>query len=198
MCEQSFEPFDSRCQRSARYTYTQLNPSPHQPDHAHALLLHNFCPMTGPMINPPKSPTDNLYLETFKTLSRLQLVVQFRPWLEYTRDYVFRRADSPYFLFWDCILFGAPLNTLLELLGSHTPRHLVVTPDEFDFTLSAEERTPFFVSFIQRVQALESHRDIPFGEVLKLEDFTGSQNASFLRVRKTCFSLLPRSITYLQ
>ena len=68
----------------------------------------------------------------FKMLSRIQLIFEFRPWLEYTRDHLPRRLDSPFLPLWDCFSFGAPLNTLLELLGSPTPRHMVVSAEYFD------------------------------------------------------------------
>lgn len=135
------------------------------------------------VLPPPKAPTDQLRLESFKTFSRLQLITEFKPWVDFSRDYVQRRVDSPYFLLWDCICLGAPLNTLLELLGSHTPRHLAFQVDEFDFSLSVKQREEFFASFIQRVQALESQGRLSFGEVLRVADFTAGLNAGFFRVR---------------
>jgi len=139
------------------------------------------------VLHPPKVPTDQLRLESFKTLSRLQLIFEFRPWLEFSRDYVRRRVNSPYFLLWDCICFGAPLNTLLELVGSPTPRNLAVQAHEFDFGLPVKQREEFFASFIQRVQAWESQGRLSFGEVLRVEDFTAGLNAGFSRVRANVF-----------
>ncbi|KAJ3517430.1 hypothetical protein NLJ89_g512 [Agrocybe chaxingu] len=141
--------------------------------------------MNNALLHPPRASTDHLRLESFKTLSRLQLIFEFRPWLEYSREYTRRRVNSPYFLLWDCICFGAPLNTLLELIGSPTPRHLAVTADDFDFGLPIAERLPFFHSFIHRVQLLESQEKLSYGEVLKAEDFTAGLNAGFLRVLNT-------------
>jgi len=139
--------------------------------------------MNSATLHPPKAPTDQLRLESFKTLSRLQLIFEFRPWLEYSREHVRRRVDSPYFHLWDCICFGAPLNTLLELAGSPTPRHLAVSADDFDFRISPKEREPYFASFIHRVHTLESQGRLTFGEVLRVEDFTSGINAGFWRVR---------------
>ncbi|KAF8962977.1 TKL/TKL-ccin protein kinase [Flammula alnicola] len=141
--------------------------------------------MPGELLHPPRAPTDQLRLESFKTLSRLQLIFEFRPWLELSKDHVKRRVDSPYFLLWDCLCFGAPLNTLLELIGSPTPHHLVVTVDDFDFNLSVKQRKEFFASFIQRVQSLESQGRLSFGEVLRVEDFTSGLSAGFSRVLQT-------------
>ena len=135
------------------------------------------------VLPPPKAPTDQLRLESFKTFSRLQLIIEFKPWLDFSRDYVRRRVDSPYFLLWDCICFGAPLNTLLELLGSPTPRHLAFQVVEFDFSVSLKQREEFFASFIQRVQALESQGLLSYWEVLRVEDFTAGLNVGFFRVR---------------
>lgn len=143
------------------------------------------------VLPPPKAPTDQLRLESFKTLSRLQLILDFKPWLDFSRDYVRRRVDSPYFLLWDCICFGAPLNTLLELLGSPTPRHLSFQVDEFDFSLSVKQREEFFASFIQRVQAFESQGRLSFGEVLRVQDFTAGLSSGFSRVRLLINSLWP-------
>jgi len=135
---------------------------------------------TAPIIvlHPPKVPTDQFRLESFKTLSMLQLIFEFRPWLEFSS-----RVNSPYFLLWDCICFGAPLNTLLELVGSPTPRHLAVQAHEFDYGLPVKQREEFFASFIQRVQALASQGRLSFGEILRVQDFTSGLNAGFSRVR---------------
>lgn len=122
--------------------------------------------------NPPKAPTDQLRLECFKMLSRLQLILEFRPWLEYTRDHIPRRVDSPFLLLWDCFSFGAPLSTLLELLGSPTPRHMVVSAEYFDFNLSMDDRKEFFVNFIDRVHVLEEQGRLSYGEVVRVDDFT--------------------------
>ncbi|KAF9525854.1 hypothetical protein CPB83DRAFT_858745 [Crepidotus variabilis] len=139
---------------------------------------------------PPKAPTDSLRLESFKTLSRLQLIFEFQPWLQYSIEYTRRRVNSPYFQLWDCLCFGAPLNTLLELVGSPTPRQLSVTADEFDFNLSADERGRYFSSFIRRVQALENQGRLPFGEVLKVNDFMDGQSAGFSRILRTVNRIL--------
>ena len=138
--------------------------------------------------NPPKAPTDQLRLECFKMLSRLQLVFEFRPWLEYTRDHIPRRIDSPFLLLWDCFSFGAPLSTLLELLGSPTPRHMVVSAEYFDFNLSMDDRKEFFVNFIDRIHALEHQGRLSYGEVVRVDDFT---NGGFAKVStsSSCYIL---------
>lgn len=137
----------------------------------------------------PRVPTEHLRQESFKSLSRLHLISEFKPWLEYTRDYVQRRVNSPFLLLWDCICFGAPLNTLLELMGSPTPRHLSVPIDEFDFNVSIEQREQLFSNFIQRVHSLESQGRLSYGEVLRVDDFTSGINAGYLRVSKLSFQV---------
>ncbi|KAF9564167.1 kinase-like protein [Agrocybe pediades] len=138
------------------------------------------------LLQPPRAPSAQLRLESFKTLSRLQLIFEFRPWLDFTREYVRRRVDSPHLLLWDCLCFGAPLNTLLELLGSPTPRHLMVNVDNFDFEhVTIQQREAFFVGFIQRVNLLESQGRLSFGEVLRAEDFLYGGNAGYSRVIQT-------------
>lgn len=138
--------------------------------------------------NPPKAPTDQLRLECFKMLSRLQLIFEFRSWLEYTRDYIPRRVDSPFLLLWDCFSFGAPLSTLLELLGSPTPRHMVVSAEYFDFNLSMDDRKEFFVNFIDRVHALEEQGRLSYGEVVRVADFTSGGFAK-VSTSSSCYNI---------
>ncbi|KAH9480786.1 Tyrosine-protein kinase isoform SRK4 [Psilocybe cubensis] len=141
-------------------------------------------------IQHPRVPSELLCQESFKTLSRLHLISEFKPWLEYTREYVRRRVNSPFLLLWDCICFGAPLNTLLQLLGSPTPRYLSVSADEFDFNVSIAQREQLFSNFIQRVQTLESQGRLSYGEVLRVDDFTSGINAGYLRILKTINRIL--------
>jgi len=133
-------------------------------------------------LQPPKAPSDQLRLESFQTLSRLQLIFEFRVWLEYTRDNVPRRFDSPLVRLWDCFSFGGPLCTLLELLSSPTPPHLRVYPEEFDFDLDMEQRKTYIESFIQRTNTLEVQGRLSYGEVVKLEDFVGGTLSGYARV----------------
>ena len=137
---------------------------------------------TTTLLQPPKGATDQLRLETFQTISRLQLIFEFRIWLQYTRDNVPRRFDSSLVRLWDCMSFGAPLCTLLELLGSPTPRNLLVYPEEFSFDLTVEERKPYINSFIQRVNALETQGRLPYSEVIRVEDFTNGTLNGYTRV----------------
>lgn len=133
-------------------------------------------------LQPPKAPSDQLRLESFQTLSRLQLIFEFRVWLEYTRDNVPRRFDSPLVRLWDCFSFGAPLCTLLDLMGAPTPRQLLVYPEEFDFDLPMNERKMYIESFIHRTNILETQGRLSYGEVVRIEDFVGGTLSGYARV----------------
>lgn len=141
-------------------------------------------------LQPPKAPSDQLRLESFQILSRLQLIFEFRVWLEYTRDNVPRRFDSPLVRLWDCMSFGAPLCTLLELLGSPTPRNLLVYPEEFNFDLPLEPRKAYIENFIQRTNALETQGRLSYGEVVRVDDFINGTLSGYTKVLRTVKRIL--------
>jgi len=131
---------------------------------------------------PPRALPDHLRLQSFQILSRLELIRQFRPWLDLTRYHVYRRHRAPSALLWDCFSFGAPLGTLLSLLGSPAPSDLVQHVEDFDFGIGVEARVAYFRAFIQRVQLLEMQGMLPYGEVLRCEDFWSDSSAAFAKV----------------
>lgn len=143
--------------------------------------------MTVLSLQPPRAPPDHLRLQSFQILSRLRLINEFRPWLEYTRYHIFRKHQTPLELLWDCFSFGAPLGTLLTLLGSPAPTHLIVHVEDFNFGIGIEEREEYFMSFILRVQMLEMQNRVPYGEVLRCDDFLSGTNSAFTKV---CFDTL--------
>lgn len=134
-------------------------------------------------LQPPRAPPDHLRLQSFQILSRLELIRTFRPWLDHTRHHVSRKNHTPLELLWDCFALGAPQCTLLSLLGSPSPRHLAQLVEDFDFGLEVEERQAYFASFIQRVHLLEVQGLVPYGEVLRSEDFLSDSNSAFAKVR---------------
>lgn len=138
-------------------------------------------------LQPPRAPPDHLRLQSFQILSRLRLINEFRPWLEYTRYHVFRKHHSPFELLWDCFSFGAPLGTLLTLHGSPAPTHLVVHVEAFDFGIDIEKREEYFKSFILRVQMLEMQGRVPYGEVLRFDDFLNPTNSAFTKASPGIF-----------
>ncbi|KAF5382664.1 hypothetical protein D9615_002721 [Tricholomella constricta] len=146
--------------------------------------------MKQPRLQPPRAPPDHLRLQSFQILSRLELIQEFRLWLDYTRYHVFRKRHTPLELLWDCFAFGAPLGTLLNLLGSPSPSHIVQHLENFDFGIGVEEREVYFASFIQRVQLLEVQGRLPYGEVLRCEDFLSASSSAFAKVLRTVYRLL--------
>ncbi|KAJ6620438.1 hypothetical protein B0H10DRAFT_2215964 [Mycena sp. CBHHK59/15] len=131
----------------------------------------------------PKAPSDHLRRESARILPRLRLIIEFRPWLEYTKHS--KHTRSPVTLLWETFALGASLCTLLNLLGSPLPRDLNIDPDKSDFGLGLPHREKFFTNFIQRVQLLELQQRLSFGEVLRVQDLFGGTNSGFAKVLKT-------------
>ncbi|RDB14785.1 Serine/threonine-protein kinase STY46 [Hypsizygus marmoreus] len=145
------------------------------------------------LLQPPRAPPDHLRLHAFQILSRLSLISAFRPWLTHTQLVAPHKYDTPPFeLLFHCFAFGAPLGTLLTLLGSPAPSHLVQRADEFDWSvgMAREEREMYFESFVQRVGMLEVQGRVPYGEVLRCEDFLSGTCAGFAKVLRTVYRLL--------
>lgn len=161
---------------------------PHRHEH-HSFNTPN---MKYPRLRPPRAPPDHLRLQSFQILSRLELIPQFRPWLDFTQYHVYRKHHTPLELLWDCFSFGAPLGTILTLLGSPAPNHLAQHVEDFDFGIGIEEREIYLMSLIQRVQLLEMQGRLPYGEVLRCEDFLSGSSSAFAKVRlRIAYSSLP-------
>ncbi|KAJ7191639.1 TKL/TKL-ccin protein kinase [Mycena pura] len=134
----------------------------------------------------PKAPSDHLRREAARILPRLALIIEFRSFLDLVTHTT--RAPSPLALLWETCALGAPLCTLLNLLGSPPPRDLHdvrIDPDKPDLGLGLPHREWFFSAFIQRTQLLEVQGRIPYGEVLRVQDLFGGTNAGFAKVLKT-------------
>ncbi|KAJ7085379.1 TKL/TKL-ccin protein kinase [Mycena belliarum] len=132
------------------------------------------------VLQAPKAPSDHLRRDSARILPRLRLIIEFRPWLEHTK--LTKRTSSAFALLWETFALGAPLATLLNLLGSPPPRDL--NPDTAA-DLRLPHREKYFTNFIQRVQLLELQQKIPFGEVLRVQDLFGGTNSGFAKVLKT-------------
>ncbi len=126
------------------------------------------------ILSPPRAPSELLRLDSFRTLSRLLLVVEFKPWFD--REARCSEPDQAYRILWECFSLGAPFWTLLNLLSP--PYHRVA----FEFELSMDERVAFFTKFIERVRLLEIQGLLPYGEVLRVDDMFGRSNTGFARV----------------
>lgn len=134
------------------------------------------------ILSPPRAPSEQLRLDSFRVLSRLSLIVEFKPWFD--REPWCHEPGQAYRILWECFFLGAPLWTLLNLLSP--PYHRVA----FEFELSVDERVAFFTQFIERVRLLEIQGLLSYGEVLRVDDMFGGSNTGFARVLKTVQSIL--------
>ncbi|KAH6912739.1 TKL/TKL-ccin protein kinase [Coprinopsis sp. MPI-PUGE-AT-0042] len=145
--------------------------------------------MSG-LLHPPRAPSDQVRAESFRALSRLQLIFEFRHWLQHLRDNVARRYDSPVILLWDCMSFGAPMGALLDLLGSPAPSELQTTADSFDWKLSIDDRTVQVESFIHRINMLQVEGRIPNEESLQVDDILGAGVPGYAKVLRVTNQIL--------
>src|ERR1700761_4536972 len=67
----------------------------------------------------PKAPSDALRRDAARILPRLALIIEFRTFLDLVRHT--KRPAAPPALLWETCALGAPLCTLLDLLGSPPP-----------------------------------------------------------------------------
>ncbi len=138
------------------------------------------------ILSPPRAPSELLRLDSFRTLSRLLLVVEFKPW--FGREGTLQRARPGVshtvgvFLAWGAIMDA------LDLLSP--PYHHIA----FEFELSMDERVAFFTKFIERVRLLEIQGLLPYGEVLRVDDMFGRSNAGFARVSLWFIYTMPLSL----
>ncbi|KAJ7688619.1 kinase-like domain-containing protein [Mycena rosella] len=135
------------------------------------------------LLQAPKAPSDQLRRDSSRILPRLSLIIEFRPWLEYTKHT--KPTASSFALLWETFALGASLATLLNLLGSPPPRDLHIDADKSDLGLGLPQREKYFTNFIQRVQLLEIQNRIPYGEILRVQDLFGGTNSGFAKVLKT-------------
>ncbi|KAK6977031.1 putative TKL/TKL-ccin protein kinase [Favolaschia claudopus] len=135
----------------------------------------------------PKAPSDSLRREARRILARLDLIIEFHPWLNYIRRT--KHPASTFVLCWETFALGVPLGTLLDLLGSPSPgepiRDFTIDTDKPDLGLGLPHREKYFTTFIQRVQLLEVQQKIPYGEVLRVQDLFGGTTSGFAKVLKT-------------
>ncbi|KAJ7819194.1 TKL/TKL-ccin protein kinase [Mycena olivaceomarginata] len=119
------------------------------------------------LLQAPKAPSDTLRREARRIFARLDLIIEFRPWLEYIKRT--KHTTSPFTLLWET--FG--------------PGDLTIDADKPDLGLGLPHREKYFTNFIQRVQLLELQQKIPFGEVLRVQDLFGGTLSGFAKVLKT-------------
>ncbi|KAI3608695.1 hypothetical protein WG66_003719 [Moniliophthora roreri] len=132
------------------------------------------------------APSPQLRLESFKVFSRLERIIEFKRWLDYTRIYCHQKEEPTHKILFDCFALGAPLGILLDLLGSPSSSYTNAYVETFDFVgVKQAERESFFASFLQRIHLLEVQGRLPFGEVLHLEDLFEGSASGFMKVLKT-------------
>jgi hypothetical protein len=135
------------------------------------------------------SAPESLKLYSSSILSRLSLIVEFQPWLSYTRLFIHNgKRQPPIKVLWDCFSLGAPLCTLLVLLGSPNPPHLKSYSGSGGglsfFDIGEEERRAFVESWVERVRVMEMRDLLGYGEAVWAEDLFGGEVLGFAKV---CF-----------
>ena len=133
---------------------------------------------------PKLSPPAHLQLECACVLPRLWSIPEFQPWLEVSLLCKDRHGETPFRHLWHCFSLGAPLCTLLDLLG--TPSDTVLDIDfqdiDLDTNLKLIDREKFVASFFRRVQLLEIQGRLGYGEVVRSGDLFDGTYAGFAKV----------------
>ncbi|KAK7029504.1 hypothetical protein VNI00_014537 [Paramarasmius palmivorus] len=132
------------------------------------------------------TPSPQLRLEALKVFCRLERILEFKPWLDYTRIYCHQKEEPTYKLLFDCFALGAPLGVLLDLLGSPASSRIIANVETFDFVGTLlSDRESFFASFLQRVHLLEVQGRLSFGEVVRVDDLFEGSTSGFMKVLRT-------------
>ncbi|CAK5271870.1 unnamed protein product [Mycena citricolor] len=151
-------------------------------------------------LHAPKAPSDHLRRESARVLSRLSLIIEFRPWLEHVRSCKPRSSGSHsgFFLLWEIFALGAPLSTLLNLLssppfGARDQELTSIDWEKPELGLGLPHREKWFSHFIQRVQLLELQGVIALGEVLRVQDLFAGTNSGFAKAMERILNALQES-----
>jgi hypothetical protein len=137
---------------------------------------------------PKASPPDRLRVQCARVLPRLQLIPEFKPWLQIsleTTPLLRKNKITPYSTLWHCFALGAPLCVLLDLLGTPSSPHLREEVDH-DSMEESLQREKILKSFIDRVQLLEVQGRLPYGEIFRVEDLFHGTHQGFAKVRNRC------------
>ncbi len=126
---------------------------------------------------PPKAPSDELRLDSFRILCRLRIITELRPWVG---RYANVKPYAAVRVLWECLSLGAPLCTLLNMLA---PPYLDV---DVDFDLPLDRRISLFTNFIERVGLLEIQSRLAYGEVLRVDDLFGATTTGFAKASRVC------------
>src|ERR1700729_491152 len=130
----------------------------------------------NPSAGPKASPPDHLLVQCARVHPRLQLIPEFRPWLQIslkTSSLLSKHKITPYTTLWYCFALGASLCVLLDLLGTPSLSHAHEDSNCDNMKLLEQER--LVKIFIDRVRLLEVQGRLPHGEVFRVEDlFNGT------------------------
>lgn len=134
--------------------------------------------------NGPNLPA-SLRAQYAHILPRLLLIPEFAAWFDLCAQYLPSSVEPLHHL-WFCFCLGAPLCTLLELLGVHTSGKLAADSEHFEMEDSTEDRrTALVASFIQGIRMLELQNRISHGEVFRTEHLFDRSAIGFAKVLKT-------------
>ncbi|KAH8830230.1 hypothetical protein DL96DRAFT_1592082 [Flagelloscypha sp. PMI_526] len=158
-------------------------------------------PLPRPSLPPPKAVPPSLQVECYKLLTRLLQIPQVEPWIRNTAEYVLpprpfhtrfimpgSLSSQAVELLHATFCLGAPLCTLLDMLGSPSPPSLILDHDPRVFPyrdITIPEREEYIHSFIQRVGLLESTKKIKYGEVMRSSDLFSTTSIGWAKVLKT-------------
>jgi len=132
---------------------------------------------------PKASPPDHLRVQCARILPRLQLIPEFKTWLQIsseTTSLLSKNKTTSYNTLWHCFSLGAPLCVLLDLLGTPSVH---VHEDMDRENIQPLEQEKLMKSFINRVKILEAQGRLPYGEVLRAEDLFQGGHQGFAKVR---------------
>jgi len=135
------------------------------------------------------TPPDRLEVECARILPRLALIPEFRPWIQAAQG-----GDTDFRLLWNCFSLGAPLCTLLELIG--TPPDPALGVSVLDHDNESCDPVQFVSSFIRRVRLLEIQGRIPYGEVFHPQDLFNGTFSGFTKVSSPGITFVPNAIPH--
>ena len=137
-----------------------------------------------PAAGPKPSPPDHLRVQCARVLPRLQLIPEFKPWLQIsleTTSLSGKNNVTVYNTLWYCFALGAPLCVLLDLLG--TPSSSQVREEVNHDDMETLQQEKLLKSFVDRVHLLEVQGRLPYGEVFGVEDLFHGTHQGFAKVR---------------
>ncbi|KAI5118718.1 hypothetical protein M0805_004516 [Coniferiporia weirii] len=140
-----------------------------------------------PSIHGPSALLPNTLKELCSSiLPRLRLIPELKQWLETTapeKHTPFHTVDPVKWL-WNCFSQGAPLLTLLDLLGPKTGACLFNPPpfSAGEGPYSGEANSTLISEFLRRVELLEAQGYLNYGEVFTVNELLDGSCSGFTKV----------------